>query len=224
VSGETQYDPAEQGRAIGPQAARQEYKALAAEADRLLHEADDAQRRLAEAEEERIATYASVEEQWAHLDGLEERAARIWQELTIRFGPNAAGPLPEPADRIARGPDAEELLDDARQRVREPVDHPLAGRYARMAVIGFTAALVVTVLGLELAMALHGVGRARLLAVGLPAAAAPWIGYLAANGWIKFRTSHEEREYAVDTAIAGTFGGGGVWLIALTFIVIRVVT
>jgi hypothetical protein len=67
-------------------------------------------------------------------------------------------------------------------------------------------------------------GRARLFAVGLPAAAAPWIGYLAATAWIRSRTSHEEQEYAVDTAIAGTFGGGGVWLIALAFIVIRVVT
>jgi hypothetical protein len=211
-------------RAIDPWSARQAYKDLAAEAGRLLNDAEDARRRLADAEEERTATYASVEEQWAHLDGLEERAAGIWRELTTRFGPHAAGPLPEPAERIARGPDAEELLDDARQRVREPVDHPLAGRYARMGLLGFAVALAVTALGLKLTMVLHGMGPARLFAVGLPAAAAPWIGYLAATGWIRFRTSHEEQQYAVDTAVAGTFGGAGVWLIAIAFIVIRVVT
>jgi|SRR3954451_2081254 hypothetical protein len=209
---------------MDPQTARVKYKELATEAGRLLHAADDAGRRLAQAEEQRTATYASVESEWAHLDGLEQRAAGIWRELTTRFGPHAAGPLPEPAERPARGPAAEELLDDAHQRVREPVDHPLAGRYARMAVLGFTAALALTLLGLELTIALHHAGRVRLLAVGLPALLAPYLGYLTANGWIRYRTSHEEQEYAVDTAVAGAFGGGGVWLIALTFIVIRVVT
>lgn len=209
---------------MDPQTARVKYKELATEAGRLLRAADDAGRRLAQAEEQRTATYASVEAEWAHLDGLEQRAAGIWRELTTRFGPHAAGPLPEPAERVARGPDAEELLDAAHQRVREPVDHPLAGRYARMAVLGFTAALALTLVGLELTIALHHMGRARLFAVGLPALLAPYLGYLAANGWIRYRTSHEEQEYAVDTAVAGAFGGGGVWLIALTFIVIRVVT
>jgi hypothetical protein len=209
---------------MDPQTARVKYKELAAEAGRLLHDADDAGRRLAQAEEQRTATYASVEAEWAHLDGLEQRAEGIWRELTTRFGPHAAGPLPEPAERVARGPDAEELLDDAHQRVREPVDHPLAGRYARMAVLGFTAALALTLVGLELTIALHHLGRFRLVAVGLPALLAPYLGYLAATGWIRYRTAHEEQEYAVDTAVAGAFGGGGVWLIALTFIVIRVVT
>jgi hypothetical protein len=209
---------------MDPQTARVKYKELAAEAGRLLHAADDAGRRLAQAEEQRTATYASVEAEWAHLDGLEQRAEGIWRELTTRFGPHAAGPLPEPAERVARGPDAEELLDDAHQRVREPVDHPLAGRYARMAVLGFTAALALTLVGLELTIALHHLGRFRLVAVGLPALLAPYLGYLAATGWIRYRTAHEEQEYAVDTAVAGAFGGGGVWLIALTFIVIRVVT
>ena len=209
---------------MDPQTARLKYKEMAAEAGRLLHAADDAGRRLAQAEEERTATYASVETEWARLDGLEQRAEGIWRELTTRFGPHAAGPLPEPAERAPRGPAAEELLDDAHQLVREPVDHPLAGRYARMAVLGFTAALALTLVGLELTIALHHLGRARLLAVGLPALAAPYLGYLAAHGWIRFRTSHEEQEYAVDTAVAGALGGGGVWLLALTFIVIRVVT
>jgi hypothetical protein len=209
---------------MDPQAARQAYKELAAEAGRLLCAAEDARQRLAEAEERRTATYASVEAQWAHLDGLEQRAAGIWRELTTRFGPHAAGPLPEPADRAARGPDAEELLNDAHQRVREPVDHPLAGRYARMGVLGFAVALAVTLVGLEVTMALHHLGQIRWLFAGLPVLAAPWLGYLAATGWIRYRTSHEEQEYAVDTAVAGALAGGGVWLIALTFIVIRVVT
>jgi hypothetical protein len=209
---------------VDPRAAREAYKDLAAEAGRLLHAAEDARRRLAEAEERRIATYASVEEQWAHLDGLEERAAGVWRELTTRFGPHAAGPLPEPAERIARGPDAEELLNDARQRVREPVDHPLAGRYFRMGVLGFAVAAVLTVVGLEVSMALHDEGQVRWFAAGLPALLAPWLGHLAASGWIRYRTSHEEQEYAVDTAVAGAIGGGVVWLFALTFVIIRLAT
>jgi hypothetical protein len=209
---------------MDPQTARGRYKELAAEAGRLLHASDDARRRLAEAEEQRTAAYASVEAEWAHLDGLEERATGIWRELTTRFGPHAAGPLPEPAGRVARGRDAEVLLDDAHQRVREPVDYPLAGRYASMGVLGFAAALMLTLIGLELTMVLHHLGKVRLLAVGAPALAAPWLGYLAATGWIRYRTAHEEQEYAVDTAVAGALGGGGVWLLALTFIVIRVVT
>jgi hypothetical protein len=215
---------ARERQVMDPRTARQAYKELAAEAGRLLHAADDARRRLAEAEERRTATYASVEEQWAHLDGLEERAAGIWRELTTRFGPHAAGPLPEPAERIARGPDAEELLDDAHQRVREPVDHPLAGRYARMGVLGFAVTLSLTLVGLEVSMALHGAGRVRWFAAGLPALVAPYLGYLTATSWIRYRTSHEEQEYAVDTAVAGAVGGGAVWLIALTFVIIRVAT
>jgi hypothetical protein len=209
---------------MDPETARRSYKELATEAGRLLHAAEDARRRLAEAEEERIAAYTSMEAEEAHLDGLEQRAEGIWRELTTRFGPRATGPLPDPADRVARGPDAEALLADAHLRVREPVDHPLAGRYARMGVVGFTAALLVALLGLEATNALHHLGRARLLAVGVPVLAAPWLGHLAAMGWIRLRTSHEEQEYAVDTAVAGALGGGGVWLVALTFIVIRVVT
>jgi hypothetical protein len=209
---------------MDPQTARDAYKELGARASGLLHAAEDARRRLAEAERGRTAAYASVEAGLAHLDGLEQRAAGIWRELTTRFGPHATGPLPEPADRIARGPEAEVLLDNARLRVREPVDHPLAGRYVRMAVLGFGAALVLAIIGLELTLALRHAGPARLVAVGVPVLAAPWLGRLAALGWIRFRTSHEEREYALDTAVAGAFGGSGVWLIAVTFIVIRVVT
>jgi hypothetical protein len=210
--------------AVDPHTARQAYKELAAEAGRLLQAADDAREALARAEEERTATYASVEEGFAHLDGLEQRAEGIWRELTTRFGPNTAGPLPEPAERIARGPDAEELLEDARQRVRQPVEHRMAGRYARMALLGFAVALAFTLIGMEVTLALHDAGNVRWLAAALPALAAPWVGYLAASGWIRYRTAHEEQEYAVDTAIGGTLGGAVVWLIALTFVVIRVLT
>jgi hypothetical protein len=207
-----------------PRPARRAYKDNAAEAGRLLHAAEEARRRLAEAEEERTAAYASVEAEWARLDGLEERAAGIWKELTTRFGPHATGPLPGPAEGPEPAEDAEELLSDAHRRVREPVDHLLAGRYVRMGVLGFAAAAVVAVLGLELARSLHDLGRIRLLAVYAPVAAGPWIGHLAATAWIRFRTSHEEQEYAVDTAVAGTFGGGGVWLIALIIVIVRLVT
>ena len=83
---------------MDPLAARQAYKDLAAEAGRLLHLAEDAHDRLARAEEERLATYAKVEEEFAHLEGLEQRAEGIWRELTTRFGPQATGELPEPAE------------------------------------------------------------------------------------------------------------------------------
>ncbi|MGH3382627.1 MAG: hypothetical protein ACRDP6_48655 [Actinoallomurus sp.] len=209
---------------MDPQTARRAYKELAAEAGRLLYAADDARERLARAEEERTATYASVEEELAHLDGLEQRAEGIWRELTTRFGPHAAGPLPEPADRIARGPDAEELLEDARMRVREPVEHRMAGRYARMGLLGFVVALAVTLAGMVVTLVLHDAGNVRWLAVALAALAAPWVGHLAAAGWIRYRTAHEEQEYAVDTAVGGTLGGAIVWMIALAFVVIRVVT
>src|SRR3954452_4250358 len=107
---------------MDPQTARGKYKEQATEAGRLLHAADEAGRRLAQAEEQRTATYASVESEWAHLDGLEQRAAGIWRELTTRCAPPAAGALPEPPEPRARGPPAEELLDAPPQRVREPVD------------------------------------------------------------------------------------------------------
>jgi hypothetical protein len=207
-----------------PQSARQAYKEHAAEAGRMLHAAEDARRRLAEAEEERTAAYASVEAEWALLDGFEERAAGIWKELTTRFGPHAAGPLPEPADRAEPAQDAGQLLRDAHRQVREPVDHPLAGRYVRMGVLGFAAAVLAAALGLELAKLLDDLGRARLLIAYGPVVAGPWIGHLAAKAWIRLRTSHEEQEYAVATAVAGTFGGGGGWLIALIFVVVRLVT
>lgn len=207
-----------------PEEARRAYKEYAAEAGRRLLAAEEARRRLAEAEERRIAAYASVEEEWARLDGLEERAAGVWRELTTRFGPHAVGPLPEPADDVEPDQDAVELLREAHRRVREPVDYPLVGRYVQMAVLGFVAAVVVTALGLELARSLRGIGQVRLIAVYGPALASPWIGQLTAKGWIRLRTSHEEREYAVDTATGGLVGGGGVWVIALILLIVHFVT
>lgn len=209
-----------------PDSARRLYKDDALKAAGLLHAAEEARRRLAEAEDERIAAYASVDAELAHLDGLEDRAAGIWKELTTRFGPHAAGPFPGPDDgpAPARGQQAEDLLAAAHMRVREPVDHLLTARYVRMGVLGFAAALVVATLGLELTRSLHELGRIRLLALLVPVVAGPWIGHLAATAWIRLRTSHEEQEYAVDTATAGTFGGGGVWLIALIFVIVRLVT
>jgi hypothetical protein len=207
-----------------PHSARHAYKDHAAAAGRLLHAAEEARRRLEESERERTAAYASVESEWARLDGFEDRAAGIWRELTTRFGPHAAGPLPEPADHTGPARDAEALLGDAHRQVREPVDHPLTGRYVRMGVLGFAAAVAVTALGLEVAALLHHLGRIRLLAAYGPVVAGPWIGHLAATAWIRLRTSHEEKEYAAATAIAGTLGGGGVWLIAVIFVVVRLVT
>lgn len=216
--------PEEADRPVDPEAARQAYKEMAAEAGRLLHSADSARERLARAEEERVATYASVEEEFAHLEGLEQRAAGIWRELTTRFGPQATGELPEPAERVARGPDAEELLEDARLRVRQPVEHQMAGRYVRMALLGFAVALAVTLVGLELTLALHAAGNARWAAVALPALAGPWVGRAAAVRWIRYRTEHEEQEYAVDTAVGGLLGGAVVWVLAAALVIIRVLT
>lgn len=212
------------GRHPDPLAARERYREHAAEAGRLLRAVDDATRRLAAAEEERTTAYAAVEEEWARLDGMEERAEGIWRELTTRFGPQAAGPLPEPdAGRVSQA-GAEQLLREAHELVRKPVEHPLRARYARMAMLGFAVALVLAVLGAEVAHALHDVGKSRFLALFGPVLAGPYVGFLAATGWIRLRTSHEEKEYAVDTAIAGAFGGAGVWVIALAFVVIRLVT
>ncbi|MCO6004781.1 hypothetical protein NE236_07300 [Actinoallomurus purpureus] len=206
------------------QAARRAYKEYAAEAGRRLLAAEEARRRLAEAEEQRTAAYASVEQEWARLDGLEERATGVWRELTTRFGPHAVGPLPGPADDVRPDQDATELLGDAHRRVREPVHYPLAGRYVQMAVLGFAVAVVVTAVGFELAKGLRDLGQVRLVLAYGPVLAAPWIGQQTAKGWIRLRTSNEEREYAVDTATGGLVGGGGVWLIALIFIVIHFVT
>jgi hypothetical protein len=108
--------------------------------------------------------------------------------------------------------------------VREPVNYPLAGRYIQTVVLGFVVAVVVTAVGFELAKSLRDLGQVRLLLVYGPVLVAPLIGQQAAKGWIRLRTSHEEREYAVDTATGGLAGGGGVWLIALIFIVVHIVT
>lgn len=209
---------------MDPLTAREAYKELAAEAGRLLHAADDARDRLARAEDERVATYASVEEEFAHLDGLEQRAEGIWRELTTRFGPQTAGDLPEPADRLARGPEAEELLEDARLRVRQPVEHRMAGRYASMALLGFAVALAVTLVGSEITLTLHGAGNLRWAAAAIPAFAAPWLGRVAAVAWIRHRTEHEEQEYALDSAVGGMLGGAVVWVLAAAFVLIRVLT
>ena len=206
-----------------PRTARERYREHAAEAGHLLRAADEARGRLARAEAERASAYATVEEEWSRLDAMEERAENIWRELTTRFGPQVTGPIPAPEGRPSPN-GAEQLLRDAHLRVREPVDHPLRARYARMAVLGFGVALVPAVLGAEVTRVLHDAGGVRFLALLAPVLAGPYVGYLAAIGWIRLRTSHEEKEYAVDTAIAGAFGGAGVWAIALALLVVRLVT
>jgi hypothetical protein len=209
---------------MDPESARRAYREQAAETGRLLHATESALRRLAAADEARTAAYAAVEAEWGRLDSFERRAAGIWTELTNRFGSDATGPLPEPAEQIKPGLDAEVLLHDAHRQVRQPVDHTLTTRYVAMAALGFAAAVLVSLLGLELAGLMDGLGRTRLLAAYGPVAVAPYIGRLTATAWIKFRTAHEEKEYAVDTAIGGTLGGGGVWAIALIVLVARLVT
>jgi hypothetical protein len=211
-------------RFADPRTARLAYLEEAAEAGRLLLAAERARLRLDEARADLTAAYASWDAEEAHLDRLEERATGIWRELTTRFGPDIAGPLPGPAAGPQPARDAEALLSDAHRHVREPVDHLLTGRYVRMGVLGFVIAAGAAVLGLVVAGLLRDAGRISLIAVYGPILASPWIGHLAAVAWIRLRTSHEEKEYAVDTAIAGTFGGGGVWLIALIFVVVRLVT
>ena len=210
--------------AVDPVDARRAYKEHAAETGRLLIATEEALHRLDEAEQARSAAYASVEPEWARLDGFEQRAVGIWRELTTRFGPDAAGPLPDPAERIDPDEDVEALLRDAHLKVREPIDHPLTGRYVLMAVVGFAAAILVTAVGFEVSRLLEGIGRSRLLLAYGPVAAGPWIGRMAATTWIRTRTSHEEREYSVDTAVGGAVGGGGLWVIALVFLVVRLVT
>jgi hypothetical protein len=196
------------------------YREHAAGVGDRLRAAQEAARGLAEAEERRVAAYASAEEELARLDALEARAAGIWRELTTRFGPQATGPLPEPEVPPA-GLDAEELLRDAHRRVREPIDYPLAGRYARMAVLGFAAAAAVAGLGVALAEVLRDSGPTRLAVAIGAVLAGPWIGHLAARSWIRLWTSHEERDVAMETALAGAFGGGGVALVGLVLLIVR---
>jgi hypothetical protein len=196
------------------------YREHAAGVGARLREAREAARGLAEAEERRTAAYASAEEELARLDALEARAKGIWRELTTRFGPHATGPLPEPGEP-APGLDAEELLRDAHRRVREPIDYPLTGRYARMSVLGFAAAAAVAALGVALTELLRDSGPTRLAVAAGAVLAGPWIGHLAARTWIRLRTSHEELEAAMETAIAGAFGGGGVVLIGSVLLIVR---
>lgn len=207
-----------------PEPAGRAYKEYAAEAGRRLRAAEEARHRLERAEEARTAAYESVERELARLDGLEDRARSIWRELTTRFGPQAAGALPEPARHPKADQDPAELLRDAHRRAREPVHYPLAGRFVLMVVLGFTVAAVLSLAGLEVSRALGALGQARLVVAYGPVAAAPWAGLVTARAWIRMRTSHEEREYAVDTAIAGAFGGGGVWLIVLISLIVHIVT
>lgn len=211
-------------RFADPRAARQAYLEEADTTGRLLLAAEQARLRLDEAKADLAGAYASWDAEEAALDRLEERARGIWTELTTRFGPNIAGPLPGPAPGPEPGRDAEELLSDAHRHVREPVEHLNTGRYVWMGVLGFVVAVGVTVLGMVVAGLLRDAGRISLVAVYGPILASPWIGHLAAVAWIRLRTSHEEQEYVVDTAVAGTFGGGGVWLIALVFVIVRLVT
>jgi hypothetical protein len=198
------------------------YREHAAGVGDRLHATEEAARRLAEAEERRSAAYASAEEELARLDALEARAVGIWRELTTRFGRQATGPLPEPDDPPA-GLDAEELLRDAHRRVREPIDYPMAGQYAWMAGLGFAAAAVVAAVGVALTAALRDTGPTRLAVAAVGVLAGPWIGHLATRTWIRLRTSHEEREVAAQTAVAGAYGGGGVALIGLVLLLIRLV-
>lgn len=204
---------------MSPPHDRDTYKSYATEAARLLRASGEAQRRLADAEAARTGAYGEVEDEWVRLDGYEERAAATWRELTTRFGPHATGDLPEPDERTSG--DADELLKDAHRLVREPVHYALTGRYVRMAALGLAAAVAISLAGLLLTKGMHGPVR---LAGFLPALAAPWIGRVAATTWIRRRTSHEEREYAADTAVAGMFGGGGVWIIAVIVLVVHLVT
>ena len=207
-----------------PEPAGRAYKEYAAEAGRRLRAAEEARRRLERAEEARTAAYESVERELAHLDDLEERARGIWRELTTRFGPQATGDLPEPARHPKAGQDPAELLRDAHRRAREPVHYPLAGRFVLMVLLGFAVAAVLSLAGLEVSRALRALGQARLVVAYGPVVAAPWAGLVTARAWIRTRTSHEEREYAVDTALAGAFGGGGVWLIVLVSLIVHIVT
>lgn len=197
------------------------YKEYAAEAGRRLRAAEEARARLARAEEQRTAAYESVERELARLEGLEERARGIWRELTTRFGPQAAGELPDPARHPKADQDPAELLRNAHRRAREPVHYPLTGRFVLMVVLGFAVAAVLSAAGLELSRSLRALGQVRLVVVYGPVFAAPWVGLVTARAWIRMRTSHEEREYAVDTAGAGAFGGGGVWLIALVALIVH---
>lgn len=182
----------------------------------------EAARRLADAERRRAEAYAAAEEELARLDALEVRALGIWRELTTRFGRQATGPLPEPGEPPA-GLEVEELLRDAHRRVREPIDYPVAGQYAWMAGLGFAAAVVVAAVGVALTAALRDTGPTRLAVAAVGVLAGPWIGHLAARAWIRLRTSHEEREVAAQTAVAGAYGGGGVALIGLVLLLIRLV-
>lgn len=204
--------------------AGQAYKRYAAEAGRRLRAAEEARARLARAERERTAAYESVERELARLDGLEERARGIWRELTTRFGPQAAGELPEPARHPKADQDPAELLRDAHRRAREPVHYPMARWFVLLVVLGFAVAAALAVAGLELSRPLRPLGQVRLVVAYGPAFAAPLVGLLTARTWIRMRTSHEEREYAVDTAIAGAFGGGGVWLIMVVLLIVHMVT
>jgi hypothetical protein len=205
-----------------PRADLRAYREHAAGVGDRLRATEEAARALAEAEERRAAAYASAEEELARLEALEARAEGIWRELTTRFGRQATGPLPEP-DGPPAGLDAEDLLRDAHRRVREPIDYPKAGQYAWMAGLGFAAAAVVAAVGVALAEALRDTGAVRLAVAAVGVLAGPWIGHLAARTWIGVRTSHEEREVAAQTAVAGAYGGGGVALIGLVLLLIRLV-
>lgn len=199
-----------------------EYREQAAEVGDLLRAAEEAARRLAEAEERRAAAYAAVEEELARLETLDKRAVGIWRELTTRFGPQATGPLPEPAEPPP-GLDAEDLLREAHRRVREPIEYPLGERYAAMAGLGFAAAAAVAALGVALAEAARAPGPVRLAVAAGTVLAGPWVGHLVAGAWVKLRTSHEERDVALRTTVAGVFGGGGVLLIGLILLMVRLV-
>jgi hypothetical protein len=210
-----------------PQRARAEYKALAAEITRRTEQAAAVERRRTEADLALERAHDRMAAELPVLNALDERAEVIWRELTTRFGADAAGPIPDPAPRVDPAGDAERLLRDAHQRVREPVHYPLGGRYAGMGLLGFLAAAALTLLGLLAAAAVLHAGGARIIVdvvAAVPALLGPLVGRLAAGAWIRWRTSHEERSYAEDTVVAGLVGGAGIWLIVLVAVVVKVVT
>lgn len=198
---------------------------MAAEITRRTEQAAAVERRRTEADTELERARDRMAAELPLLNALDERAEVIWRELTTRFGAEAAGPIPDPAPGADPDGNAEQLLRDAHQRVREPVHYPLRGRYAGMGLLGFLAAAVLALLGVLAAVVVRRGGGAPIVVdavVVVSALLGPLVGWFAARAWIHRRTSHEERSYAEDTVIAGAVGGAGIWLIVLVVVLVKV--